>query len=215
DTLEIKEGVVFVNGEEQAPIAGVQQTYIAQTAQPFSKQALERLGVREWSGNGSVYYLFLTDEAAQKLQQSSNVISLRRYIYGPNKEVFPHWPTARWSQDSYGPIWIPKRGATIDLTVENLPLYERIITAYEGHTLELKGDKILIDGTPATQYTFALDYYWMMGDNRHNSADSRFWGFVPEDHVVGKASFIWLSTDRDKGSFPANIRWERLFKKVK
>ncbi|MBQ5393450.1 MAG: signal peptidase I, partial [Alistipes sp.] len=114
-----------------------------------------------------------------------------------------------------GPIWIPKRGATIDLTVENLPLYERIITAYEGHTLELKGDEILIDGTPATQYTFALDYYWMMGDNRHNSADSRFWGFVPEDHVVGKASFIWLSTDRDKGSFPANIRWERLFKKVK
>ena len=215
DTLEIKEGVVFVNGEEQAPIAGVQQTYIAQTAQPFSKQALERLGVREWSGNGSVYYLFLTDEAAQKLQQSSNVISLRRYIYGPNKEVFPHWPTARWSQDSYGPIWIPKRGTTIDLTVENLPLYERIITAYEGHTLELKGDEILIDGTPATQYTFALDYYWMMGDNRHNSADSRFWGFVPEDHIVGKASFIWLSTDRDKGSFPANIRWERLFKKVK
>ncbi len=100
------------------------------------------------------------------------------------------------------------------LTPENLPLYERIITLYEGHDLEVRDGAIRIDGEPADSYTFAMDYYWMMGDNRHNSADSRFWGFVPEDHIVGKASFIWLSLDRDK-SFPANIRWNRLFKKVR
>ena len=100
------------------------------------------------------------------------------------------------------------------LSTENLPLYRRIIEAYEGHTLAVDGERILIDGEPAAEYTFAMDYYWMMGDNRHNSADSRFWGFVPEDHIVGKASFVWLSLEAGR-SFPANIRWERIFKKVR
>ena len=100
------------------------------------------------------------------------------------------------------------------LTPDNLPLYRRIIEVYEGHTLEFDGDEIRIDGVPATEYTFAMDYYWMMGDNRHNSADSRFWGFVPEDHIVGKASFVWLSLEAGK-PFPSNIRWRRLFRKVR
>ena len=110
---------------------------------------------------------------------------------------------------------MPKRGATVELTTDNLPLYRRIIEVYEGHDLEVDGTQIRIDGAPATEYTFAMDYYWMMGDNRHNSADSRFWGFVPEDHIVGKASFIWLSLDREAGRFPTNIRWNRLFRKVR
>ena len=105
-------------------------------------------------------------------------------------------------------------GDTVQLTAENLPLFRRIIEAYEGHTLEERDGRIVIDGKEATEYTFAMNYYWMMGDNRHNSADSRFWGFVPEDHIVGKASFVWLSLDAEK-SFPANIRWERLFRKVR
>ena len=102
----------------------------------------------------------------------------------------------------------------VDLTVENLPLYRRIIETYEGNKLEIKDGRIYINGTPADKYTFAMDYYFMMGDNRHNSLDSRYWGFVPEDHIVGKPSFVWMSLDKDK-SFPANIRWNRIFSKVK
>ena len=158
--------------------------------------------------------MWITDEVAERLRGMKNVTMVRRYCYAPNTDVFPQWDEPRWSQDNYGPIWIPKRGATVALTPENLPLYERIITAYEGHTLEQRDGVILIDGAPADSYTFGMDYYWMMGDNRHNSADSRFWGFVPEDHIVGKASFVWLSLDADK-SFPSNIRWERLFSKVR
>ncbi|MBQ2027724.1 MAG: signal peptidase I, partial [Alistipes sp.] len=111
--------------------------------------------------------------------------------------------------DNMGPLWVPKKGTTIDLTIENLPLYERIIDQYEGHDLRVEGDKIFIDGVESDSYTFAMDYYFMMGDNRHNSADSRFWGFVPEDHIVGKALFKVFSKGED------GIRWSRMFKKVK
>ncbi len=215
DTLRVVDGRVYVNGAPQEPIPGIQFSYVAQTTAPFSKQALNRLGVTEFSGNGSVYYLFLTEEAAAQIAEMSNVVSLRRYVYPPNNEVFPQWSLSNWSQDNYGPIWVPKRGMTVPLTVENLPLYRRIIEVYEGHALEVDGKTIRIDGEPATDYTFKMDYYWMMGDNRHNSADSRFWGFVPEDHIVGKASFIWFSRDREEGSFPMNIRWSRLFRKVR
>ena len=200
-----------INGEERPTIEGLQYTYVVQTSSPLSAQALGRLGITEYSGNGSVYYLFTTKAAAEKLAASSNILSVRRYRHSPNTEVFPQWSEARWSQDDYGPSWIPKKGATVELTTENLPLYRRIIEVYEGHTLEVAGDEIRIDGTPTTEYTFAMDYYWMMGDNRHNSADSRFWGFVPEDHIVGKASFIWLSLDKLNGG----VRWDRLFNKVK
>ena len=156
----------------------------------------------------------LTRETAEKIRNLNNVISIRPYIYTPSTDVFPQWNEARWSQDNYGPIWIPKKGATVELTPDNLPLFRRIIEAYEGHELDVRDGVIFIDGAPASQYTFAMDYYWMMGDNRHNSADSRFWGYVPEDHIVGKASFVWLSLDANK-KFPSNIRWERLFRKVR
>ncbi|MFR9624121.1 MAG: signal peptidase I, partial [Rikenellaceae bacterium] len=118
-----------------------------------------------------------------------------------------------WNQDNFGPLWIPEAGATIELTLETLPLYERIISLYEGNDLRVDGDTIYVNDQIAQEYTFKMNYYWMMGDNRHNSADSRFWGFVPEDHIVGKASFVWLSLDSE-GSFPFNIRWDRIFKKI-
>ena len=180
----------------------------------MTQYAIDNLGIREYSGNGSAYYMALTDETAEKVAALDNVISVRRYVFSPNTDVFPQWDDARWSQDNFGPIWIPKKGATVELTTENLPLYRRAIETYEGHELEVRDGQILIDGEPATSYTFAMDYYWMMGDNRHNSADSRFWGFVPEDHIVGKASFVWLSLDAKK-SFPSNIRWSRMFRKVR
>ena len=214
DSLEVRDGQVWVNGAPQEPIPGIQHRYIVQTSSPLSQYAIENLGIREYYGNGSAYDMFLTEEAAAKLQKLDNVIMVRQYIAPPNTEVFPQWTEPRWSQDNYGPILIPEKGATVALTEENLPLYARIIEVYEGHDLDLRDGVIRIDGQPATEYTFAMDYYWMMGDNRHNSADSRFWGFVPEDHIVGKASFVWLSLDAAK-HFPSNIRWERLFKKVR
>ena len=214
DSLEVRNGKVWVNGEPQEAIPGLQYNSVVQTSAPFTQYAIDNLGIREYSGYGSGYYMNLTDELAEKVRGLSNVISVNRYIYTPNDEVFPQWGAPRWSQDNYGPIWIPKKGDTVQLTAKNLPLFRRIIEAYEGHTLEERDGRIVIDGKEATEYTFAMNYYWMMGDNRHNSADSRFWGFVPEDHIVGKASFVWLSLDAEK-SFPANIRWERLFRKVR
>ncbi|MBR5465694.1 MAG: signal peptidase I [Alistipes sp.] len=211
DTLQIVDGDILINGQAQPKQEGLQYTYIVQTSSALSAQALNRLGITEFSGNGSVYYLFTTEDRAEKLAKSQNVLSVRRYRHSANTEVFPQWAEKRWSQDDYGPIWIPQKGMTIPLTPETLPIYRRIIEVYEGHTLTEEDGQIFIDGAPATDYTFAMDYYWMMGDNRHNSADSRFWGFVPEDHIVGKASFIWLSIDKINGG----IRWNRLFNKVK
>lgn len=214
DSLEVRDGKVWVNGKPQEEIPGIQYSYTVQTNAPFSQYAIENLDVREYSGNGSVYSMLLTDQAAEKVKKLENVVSVQRYVFAPNTEVFPQWEMARWSQDNYGPIWVPQKGATIQLTAENLPLYRRIIEAYEGHKVSERDGQLLIDDKPASEYTFAMDYFWMMGDNRHNSADSRFWGFVPEDHIVGKASFVWLSLDAEK-SFPANIRWNRLFSKVR
>jgi signal peptidase I len=119
-----------------------------------------------------------------------------------------------WTTKNYGPLWIPKKGESIKLTLENLPIYERPIRIYEGNELAVRDGKIYINGQEADSYTFRLDYYWMMGDNRDNSADSRFWGFVPEDHIVGKPLFVWLSLHPDYGWLDGKVRWERFFKWV-
>ncbi len=214
DTLEVRDGRVRVNGEAQGVLPGIQRMHTVLVSSPLSHYALENLGITESGGNGSIYSMPLTEETAEKLRKLSNVVSVRRDVYRATDEVFPQWGEARWSLDEYGPIVVPAKGMTVALTTENLPLYRRIIEAYEGHRVEEREGAILIDGATTDEYTFAMDYYWMMGDNRHNSADSRFWGFVPEDHIVGKASFVWLSLDPEK-SFPANIRWNRMFRKVK
>ena len=140
--------------------------------------------------------------------------SFNELISGIPDNTYPQNLYTKWTRDNYGPIWIPQKGATITLTDENLPIYERCITAYEGNTLERRADGIYINGQKTDSYTFQMDYYWMMGDNRHNSADSRYWGFVPEDHVVGKPIMVWLSLDKDRGWFDGKIRWNRLFKWV-
>ena len=128
--------------------------------------------------------------------------------------VYPLNGNTGWTVDNYGPVWIPKRGESVNLTLDNVAIYERPIVAYEGNTLEVRDGKIYINGIESNSYTFGMDYYWMMGDNRHNSADSRCWGFVPEDHIVGKALFVWLSLDKDRGWFDGKIRWNRMFRSV-
>lgn len=157
-------------------------------------------------------YMPLTKRAAAELKRQGLVKSMRlvtdKDLYsGPN---YPLNAFTGWTRDNYGPVWIPAKGKSIDLTLKNLPVYERCIKVYENNDLQVKNGKIYINGKPASRYTFKLDYYWMMGDNRHNSADSRYWGFVPEDHVVGKPLFIWWSSDPDRKGF-GGIRWHRLF----
>ena len=122
--------------------------------------------------------------------------------------LFPYDSLHQWTLDDYGPVWIPKKGATLVLTNENYPVYERLIKVYEHNRLEKRNDHFYLNGKETGSYTFKMDYYWMMGDNRHNSQDSRFWGFVPEDRVVGKAWLIWFSWDKGP-------RWNRLFRFVK
>jgi len=128
-------------------------------------------------------------------------------------DLYPLNAVTGWTRDNYGPVWIPKKGATLRLTLDNIAVYERPIRVYENNELEVKNGQIYINGRLAHSYTFKMDYYWMMGDNRHNSADSRYWGFVPEDHIVGKPIFIWWSSDPDRKGF-AGIRWNRLFRWV-
>jgi len=135
--------------------------------------------------------------------------------YIPQISLYSNQADFKWNEDNFGPIWIPKEGATTELTVKNLPLYQRIIDVYEGNDLEVKGNDIFINGEKATSYTFKMNYYFMMGDNRHNSADSRFWGYVPDDHIVGKGLFVWLSLDKDKGNIISKIRWDRIFMGIK
>lgn len=195
------------------------------TQDPGWEPILVQMGVnhRDEQGNLTpVYHLPLTDEMVNSLRANTRLIkqvapekvALNELISGEPDNTYPQNLYTRWTRDNYGPIWIPAKGATIRLTEDNLPIYERCIEAYEGHRLERKADGIYIDGKKTDEYTFEMDYYWMMGDNRHNSADSRYWGFVPEDHVVGKPIVVWLSLDKDKGWFDGKIRWNRLFKWV-
>ena len=163
------------------------------------------------------YNLPLTKKMLATLQGNKKLVS--KIVMEPEREnfvgqLFPLNLYTRWTRNDYGPIWIPKKGATIQLNEDNLPIYERCIEAYEGNKLERKADGIYINGVKTNEYTFQMDYYWMMGDNRHKSADSRYWGFVPEDHVVGKPVLIWLSLDKDRDWLDGKIRWNRLFKWV-
>ena len=227
DTLQVVDGRVFINGEAQEVWPGVQSSYTVVTnGQRLNPKTLDKLGINV----SEVYYnpelpgypsIPLTQSMKEQIEQFPAVVSIEENldVYPPDYPesyltIFPFDVRYRWTRDYFGPLWIPEKGATVELTDENLPLYERIIRDYEHNTLVVDAEgNILINGEAVTSYTFRQDYYFMMGDNRHNSLDSRYWGFVPEDHIVGKPALIWFSSDKNK-PFPKNIRWRRLFKFV-
>ena len=236
DTVQIVDGVVQVNGVAEN-IETTQFNYFVETTKEIDAKVFESLNVRKQDrmlvntmsqgmlylhhlgyedslGNiNRVYRLPLTVEAVDKLKGKPYVVSIRRETSEMSGKTFPLDLENGWDRDNYGPIWIPKAGVTIPLNRENLPFYERIIRNFEGNELEVAGDQIYVNGQLTSEYTFKMDYYWMMGDNRHNSADSRYWGFVPEDHIVGKPICIWLSLDEDKPWYSC-VRWSRMFKMV-
>jgi signal peptidase I len=164
------------------------------------------------------YLYMLSADAIKKIKALPITLEVRKLVVPDtvyDDRVFPQNPNYRWNRDNYGPIVMPKAGVTVKIDTLTLPLYRRIIEVYEGNRLRVEGATVFINDKPATSYTFKMGYYWMMGDNRHNSADSRYWGFVPEDHIVGKAVFVWLSLDKFKGWFDGKIRWSRMFRGVR
>jgi len=222
DNLQIKDGVVFINGkqlvlpERAKPQYSYSVSFDMNTPIDF-EYILKDIGATDAAGfkteaRDTLFISALTEAGANRLKNVPGIKSVTRNISKtPEAQVFPQ--TNLWNKDNYGPIYIPEAGKTVPLTLASLPLYKRIISVYEKHALKVVGSDIYVDDKKVTSYTFEQNYYWMMGDNRHNSEDSRYWGYVPEDHIVGKPTFIWMSWDTH-GKGLNKIRWERLFTTV-
>lgn len=208
DTLQIINRQVHINGEPVQNPSNIQFLYQITSTGGFNIKKLEEWGVNISEGNAQAGIFFMSPDQAQKVEESGANVEFYRL---PSRDLFPHDPTnyPGWTNDNYGPVWIPEKGATINIDKSNISLYKRAIQVYEGHDLEIKNGEIFIDGEKADTYTFEQDYYWAMGDNRHNSEDSRAWGFVPHDHIVGKPLFIWFSTKN--GNISNGINWGRIF----
>ncbi|REJ80471.1 MAG: signal peptidase I [Bacteroidetes bacterium] len=218
DTIKLVDGKVFLNGKAAETPKNSQTSYhVVTDGSGFSEQAITRLGLREGEMMSPIEYNFhLTEKSANDLKSFGNVRKVEANVVPQNVYqdfIFPSDPRLGWNVDNMGPIWVPSKGSKIVLTPENISMYRKAIVEYEGNTFEERNGRYIINGKESSEYTFSMDYYFMMGDNRHNSADSRFWGFVPEDHVVGKAVFIWMSWD-SHGTFLNKIRWGRLFNLV-
>ena len=223
ETLAIKDKVVYIDGKPIEQPKNVQFNYNVKFRQSMPENLRHKFGIskedldnfRFYSRGSGIGELPLTYENYEALKSNSKLVESISIVNRDETDgIYPLNGNTGWTVDNYGPVWIPKRGESIKLTLDNIAVYERPIVAYEGNTLDVKDGKILVNGVECDNYTFQMDYYWMMGDNRHNSADSRCWGFVPEDHIVGKALFVWLSLDKDRGWFDGKIRWNRLFRSV-
>lgn len=222
DSLQLINKIVYVNGKRNHdPGIKEYEYYVNTNGESINPIILNRLNVTEGSRTlVPGQYVFMLSEKARnaiaRMPIVKNVVVSNIPAGETDPEIFPHDTTDyKWNRDNYGPIYIPKKGATVALNMKVLPLYKRLIKVYEGNDLKVKDGKIFINGKQTDHYTFKMNYYWMMGDNRDNSADSRYWGFVPEDHVEGKAVFIWMSLDPNKSLLGGKIRWSRLFSLVK
>ncbi|MDR1624087.1 MAG: S26 family signal peptidase [Tannerellaceae bacterium] len=219
DTISIVNNQVYIDGVAAKNPEEMQLNYYVETDGSIITEEQFRLmniskedrGLASGQNNKPVYHFPLTQKGKEIAERLPTVKKVLVEPDGRNDSMYPVDYQTNWSRDNYGPLWIPKKGATIELTEQNIGLYNRCIRNYENNTLERKDGKVFINGEEAKTYTFRYDYYWMMGDNRHKSADSRSWGFVPEDHIVGKPILIWLSLDKDRDWFDGKIRWNRLF----
>jgi signal peptidase I len=221
DVLQIVNRKVFINGKEEQNPGKRQYTYLVHTdGTSINSMIFQRLDITEniETDNNGNYGLTLSDESLAKIKELSNVKAVEPVIRPVgywDPDIFPFDSSYRWNVDNFGPITVPKKGVTVAINQNNICFYRRIIGVFEGNKLEEKDGKIFVNGKECSSYTFKMNYYWMMGDNRHNSADSRYWGFVPEDHVVGKAVFVWLSLDPNRSLIDGKIRWNKLLRIVK
>lgn len=219
DTLEVRDARVYINGLAEEMPKDAQGSYMVKTdGSAFNTKTLESLYITEYGqyaeeGN---FIFTLTKDQKDKLAKFSNVQNVQEAIRTRGQYldyVFPHDPKLSWNEDNFGPVIIPAKGLKLNLNASNIEIYRRAIQVYEGNTVETREDGIYINGQKTDSYTFNMNYYFMMGDNRHNSLDSRFWGFVPENRIVGKALFIWMSWDSN-ASFFSKVRWSRLFRGI-
>ncbi len=217
-TLEIRDRIIYLDGEPNKEPDNVQYNYrVELTERMLPEDFAKEIGL-SFDDQRMLYQQGtcpLTKAMVEAMKARPDLVVSVEPVAADSHSLYPLDGYTGWTCDNYGPIWIPAKGESIELTLDNLPIYERPIRVYEGNELTVTDEgKILINGKEAHEYTFQMDYYWMMGDNRHNSADSRYWGFVPEDHVVGKPIMIWLSVNKDYGMFNGGIRWNRMFRWV-
>lgn len=227
DTLEIRNGYVFINGKqnELPSRSQLQFSYIVTLKRALPARRIydifKKLDITDALGTGpyenSIYVSAASDKAVAKLKTHPEIADVEpiRKAKGEDGKIFPRDANYKWNLDHFGPVFIPKAGATVDINIDNISIYKRTIAEYEGNKVVTRGNQIFINDQPATSYTFKQDYYWMMGDNRHNSIDSRFWGFVPYNHIFGKPVFIWMSIDGiNDGIKNWKFRWDRIFTTV-
>jgi len=221
DSVYITNRKVFVNNKEfKLPENGQYRYYVQTNGNGFSRKRLHSMGITEVQtlmGTGNEYVIWMTSKNAEKIRKFENVVQVEAIIDKKDMfdaNIYPFSELLPWNVDNFGPIFIPETGATIKLNDTTYAIYERVIRVYEeNEDFEKRDGKFYLNGKEITNYTFKLNYYWMMGDNRHNSADSRMWGFVPENRVVGKALFIWMSFDKEADGLE-KIRWNRLFRGI-
>ncbi len=217
--LQIRDRIVYLDGKANKEPENVQYNYeVKLKVNQLPADFVKEIGLSR-DDEAMLYQSGvcpLTSKMKQQMLARTDLVdSIAFMATRPGDMLYPQNADYGWTADNYGPIWIPEKGKSVKLTLENLPIYERPIAVYEGNKLEVNADgTIKINGKATDSYTFKMDYYWMMGDNRHNSADSRYWGFVPEDHIVGKPIMIWFSRNSDYGLFKGGIRWNRMFRWV-